>query len=586
MTLAGLSFTLRPSTAIAALSVAAMLAYALGTADPYGLRVLTIAGVYALNVVGYQFIFGHAGALSLAQGTFFGIGAYTTALLSLHVDLDFAATFPASIVAATLLALVVAVPVLRLETHYLALATLAISQLAILVATNWESLTGGANGLPSVPGITLFGHAFGRGLPTFTVVWVCVGIGVAVAAAILTRTRRLRFHLQRERPLAAAAIGLDRFGLRLAALLLSAAYGGAAGALYVHTNRVISPDALAFSILVLTLAMTVIGGRLSLAGALVAGLLLTLIPEWFRFLDRYYLLAYGAAMLAVVVFAPNGLAALADRIAPRAVRPVPVRPAEARADTEVQTAPTGSDAPALALSDLCKRFGGLVAVDIAQLRIPAGQICGLIGPNGSGKTTLLNLISGFERADSGSVSAFGADITRQPAHTRRRHGIARCFQQPMLLGGRSAIDNVAVALAGGGGTRAAHARAAHLLEQCGLRAESLKPTDALSFGHRRLVEVARALAGRPRLVLLDEPAAGLGEDDLGRLAELIRATRAVATTWVIVDHNFAFLASLADRLICLDAGTPIADDAPDAVLAHPAVRRAYFGVTTGVEATP
>ncbi|MEZ5669426.1 MAG: branched-chain amino acid ABC transporter permease [Alphaproteobacteria bacterium] len=234
---------LRPSTAIAMLAVAAMLAYALTGAGPYGLRVLTLAGVWALNVAGYQFIFGHAGALSLAQGTFFGIGAYASALASLHLGAEFALTMPLAVAAASLVAAAVAVPVLRLETHYLALATLGISQVALLVAVNWESATGGANGLPNVPGIVLFGVALGRGLPTFVAVWICVGAGLAIAGLVLSPWRRLRYALQRERPLAAAAVGIDRASLRFAALLLSAAFGGAAGALYVHTTRVISPDA-------------------------------------------------------------------------------------------------------------------------------------------------------------------------------------------------------------------------------------------------------------------------------------------------------------------------------------------------------
>ena len=553
--------SLRPSTLLAAMVLAAMAVYALTTAGPYGMRILTIGGIYALNVIGYQFIFGHAGALSLAQGTFFGLGAYTAALLGLHLDVGFLASFPAAILVPTAVALVIAIPVLRLETHYLALATLGISQVALLIATNWQAVTGGANGLPNVPGIVIFGHAFGRGMETFLAVWLLVGLGLVLAARILSANRRLTYQLQREKPLAAQAVGIDRDRLRLAALVLSAGYGGAAGALYVHTTRVISPDALAFSVLVLTLAMTVIGGRLSLAGAVIGGLLLTLIPEWFRFLDQYYLLATGTVMLAMVVFAPNGLSALADRLrpaAPAAPQPVTAPPGPA---------PVADDKPALSVAELIKRFGGVTAVDIAELIIPQGQVCGAIGPNGSGKTTLLNLVSGFVAADAGTVAAFGHDLTPLPAFRRAGCGVARCFQHALLLDDRTVFDNVASA------RDPAAARAA--IAVCGLDDLADRSCGALSFGRRRLVELARALAGSPRLVLLDEPAAGLSEDEQMQLAAIIAGRRDL--TWLVVDHNTGFLAQVADRLVCLDAGRVIADGTPEAALADPAVRTAVFG---------
>ncbi|MGF1627472.1 MAG: ATP-binding cassette domain-containing protein [Alphaproteobacteria bacterium] len=573
----GQALPLRPSTILAALCAAGVVAYALTGAGPYQLRVLTLAGVYGLNVIGYQLIFGHAGALSLAQATFFGLGAYATALLSRSLGLDFLLTFPAAILVAGVVALAIAIPVLRLETHYLALATLGVSQVALLVAINWQTVTGGANGLPDVPGIAAFGLALGRGLPTFLAVWACLGIGLMVAARMLSPQRRLRFELQRERPLAAAAVGIDRDRLRLVALLMSAGYGGAAGALYVHTTRVISPDALAFSILVLTLAMTVIGGRLSLAGAILGALLLTQIPEWFRFLDRYYLLAYGAAMLAMVVFAPNGLAALVDRAVPKRASgrgedrspPAPASP------PRPFPAPRDGEPLPLAIAYLCKAFGGVVAVDVARLEVPPGQVCGIFGPNGSGKTTLLNLVSGFERADRGTIVAFGRELGRLPAFRRAETGIARCFQQAMLLDDRPVLENVAVAVRGSD-LRAGRAAALPLLERCGLAALAEQPCRSLSFGQRRLVELARALAGRPRLVLLDEPAAGLADDDLARLGAVMAASRDV--TWLIVDHNTTFLAAVADRLVCLDRGAVIADGAPAAVLRDPAVVDAYFGI--------
>ncbi|MCZ6604010.1 MAG: branched-chain amino acid ABC transporter permease, partial [Alphaproteobacteria bacterium] len=269
----------------------------------YDQQLLAMAGVWALVVLGYQFSFGHAGALNLAQGAFFGVGAYTSAILARSYGLDFAVTLPAAVALSAALGVAVALPVLRLKSHYFALATLAVAQLAYLGAVNWQGLTGGANGLPGVPGLRVFGFGL-SGAGQLVLVWGLVA-AAALFAARLTRGRLgLAFTVSRETPLAAGTIGISVGRLRLAALGLGAAYAGAAGALQVHILRVVSPEVLHFSVLVTCLTMTVIGGRVSVAGGIAAALLLTHLPEWFRGFESYYLVANGGVLLAVVLFAP------------------------------------------------------------------------------------------------------------------------------------------------------------------------------------------------------------------------------------------------------------------------------------------
>jgi branched-chain amino acid transport system permease protein len=293
---------------------------------PYELRLLTVAGTYTLMVLGYQFIFGHAGALSLAQATFFGLGAYATGIAATTLGWDFLLTFPLSIALPTVLAAIVAAPVLRLESHYFALATLGVAQVVLLVAVNWTELTGGANGIPGVPGIVLFDTPVPRGWPLLFFVWSLVLLGALIAWIVLRGRWRLAFEVLRENPIAAASLGIDGARLRLSAFLASAAYAGAGGALYVHTLRVVSPEALGFPIMVACLAMTVIGGRIHILGAVLGALLLVHLPEWFRPLELYRNVAYGAALLLTIIVAPWGLVGTVARFLPRRVPRIASRP--------------------------------------------------------------------------------------------------------------------------------------------------------------------------------------------------------------------------------------------------------------------
>jgi branched-chain amino acid transport system permease protein len=554
------------------LGAAALLAYGM-TGSSYQLRLLTLSGIYALLVLGYQFIFGHAGALALTQGAFFGLGAYATGILGSQFNWTFVATFPLSIALPVALAALVALPVLRLESHYFALATLGVGQVLLLVAIQWESLTGGPNGLSGVPSVVLFDTVVQRG-PMTVLVWLIVGAG-AVLAWSITRGRTGRaLALMRDDALAAQAIGIDVGRLRFAMLLLSAGYGGAAGALYAHTLHVISTEVLEFSVMVVCLTMTVVGGRTRIAGAIVGAVLLVHLPEWLRGLDRYYLIAYGALLLAAIVIAPEGIVGtLARWRAHLWPEPMPVPPAAKPLPT-----PDPSDAR-LAVHGISKRFGGVQALDDVSLTIDPGTIVGLIGPNGSGKTTLVNVVTGLTPSDAGSVHLPDADLTDRPAHAIARAGIARTFQAAHLIDAMPALDAVAVAVRGAPWSTA-RARAMTLLDALGLAGVAMRPCGALAHGLKRRVEIARALALQPRLLLLDEPAAGLNPVEQQDLAARLGALARDGLGVLVIEHNMAFLMPLVSRVVCLDQGRVIADGTPDEIRANPRVIAAYLGTPT------
>lgn len=575
------------------LAVVALAVYALFVAGPYDLRILTLCGIYALLVLGFQFVFGHAGAVSLAQATFFGIGGYVTGIVATNFGFGFLVTFPLSIVGPVLLAVVVAVPVLKLEEHYFSLATLGIGLVVLLLAVQWSDITGGTNGLPGIPSIELAGFVLSDRRSVLYFVWGVVVVGCLISFQVTRGLYGQAFHLMREDRAAASSLGLNIAHLRFAAFILSAAYAGAAGALMAHIIHVVSPENLDLSLMVTCLTMTVIGGRTRIAGAILGAILIVYLREWFRVLENYYMIAYGTAALSVLILAPYGLVGALERLRLILFGRSEVQPPPPALPRSWHGAAASRDEQFLAVHDVTLGFGGVRALDGVTFTLREGEIVGLIGPNGSGKTTLLNVISGLYVCDQGRVTFRGHNITSAPAYVIARRGIARTFQHIHLVDELSALDNIAVARAGIDGAGllkaittfgpdsrldAARRIAMAAADRLGITDVVMEPCGRLPYGTRRRVEVARALATRPTLLLLDEPAAGLNEQEQLDLAERIQSFAADGITVVVVEHNLVFLAALAERMICLDRGKVIALGAPDAVRREPAVIEAYLGL--------
>ncbi|WP_339850563.1 branched-chain amino acid ABC transporter ATP-binding protein/permease [uncultured Nisaea sp.] len=536
----------------------ALALYALFFAGDYALHVLTRAGIYAVAAIGYQLIFGRLGALSLAQGCFFGLGAYAAGLGALELGLGFPLTLAAGILLPSLLAALIAIPVLRLASHYFALATLGIAQLALLAATNWTAVTGGANGLYGVPPIEVGAVSFGHGLPLTMLVWACVGFALYISHRMTAGQRGLAVETLREAPLAASALGIDGAGIRFRFFIASAAFGGLAGALQAHAVGVVSPDVLQFHVLVLILAMTVIGGRASPLGAVLGALLLVHLPEWFRGFADYYLVVYGAALLAAIIFLPRGLAGLFGTSKTPAAAPdkdMPPRP----------PAPLR-----LAVEEVSKRFGGVTALDGVSLTLAPGEILGLIGPNGSGKTTLVNLLSGIEKPDGGCVRLGDDDITGRPPEYIARAGLCRSFQHPQIAPDLTVLESVEAA-------RIEGESALTRLTEVGLANHVNERSGTLPPAALKHLEIARALATGASILALDEPAAGMNEVERSELSALLKRLADAGHGILLIDHAMDFLLPLADRVICLSAGQVVAEGTPADVARDPAAISAYFG---------
>ncbi|CAN5917348.1 branched-chain amino acid ABC transporter ATP-binding protein/permease [soil metagenome] len=483
---------------------------------PFGQRMVSLVGIYALMGLGYQLVFGQLGALNLAQGALFGLGAYAAALTAPVLG---ALALPVAILAAALPAAVVAGPALRLQSHYFALATLALASLVNLLAVHAEALTGGANGLSG------FALSLPRGPVLLAVVWTCLIAAVVAYAHVFGGPAGQTARLIREAPLVAATLGIDGARWRFAAFVVGAALAGLAGAFAAAVSGVVSPEATGFPLMVLCLTSVVLGGTRHPMGAVLGAALAVCLPELLRDLQGAWLLAYAVATLATVLWAPEGLGALIDRWR-GAGQPRPI----ATVLPEILSKVAGPQR--LALVDVVKRFGGVEALAGVSLAVERGEIVGLIGPNGSGKTTLLNVITGLERADSGSITLDGKRIERLPAHAIARAGIGRSFQTLALSGDTKAAD------------------------------------------------LARAVATGAAFLLLDEPAAGVGDRERQHLAVILGRLREAGRGVVIVDHDIELLSRACDRLVCFDRGRIIASGPPAEVRADPRVRASFLGLDT------
>jgi branched-chain amino acid transport system permease protein len=584
---------MRPAAAV--IGLCALAAWPLVMSSPYDLRLFTLAGVFAILVIGYQFIFGYVGELSLAQGAFFGLAAYVTGILAVKAGLGFPETFLLSIGTCVLLAALISIPVLRLASHYFALATLGIGQVLLLLAVDWQSLTGGAIGLSGVPLPKVFGFQIGRGWPLLLLVWAFV----LLAAAIACQTKRglygLACHMVRQNAVAARALAIDPDSLRFAMFLLSAALAGAAGALHAHTIRIVSPEGLDFKVMISCLTMAVIGGRTHIWGAVAGALLIVHLPEWLRGFEQSYILITSSILIVILIVAPGGIAGLTERLLPKRTRSTDTL--RRKPDDPLAAPPEGrallpSETPILSIQNVTKTFGGVHALNGVSFSLMRGSITAVIGPNGSGKTTLVNCITGIYQADSGKIVLGGDNVVGVSSNEIASRGVARTFQNLRLVEDMTVLDNVAVARFGAEGASLgkamltgrrdpmlARAReyAMLVLRRFGLDGLADTECGSLAHGTKRLVEIARAICLEPMVLLLDEPAAGLNESEQADLAEHLQVLAAKGLTLLIIEHNMEFLKTLATHMVCLDYGQLIASGRPNSIYQDERVIEAYIG---------
>jgi branched-chain amino acid transport system permease protein len=567
--------------AAALAAVAAVLSVPLSA---YSLNLLMQAATYAIAVLGLTIVLGYTGQINLAQAAFFGLGAYSVALGTTAFGLSFWVALAVGILIAAGAGAVLGLTSLRLGGHYLAMVTISFQTILTLVLTNWVAFTRGPDGVPNIRRPALLAESG-------PYLGLCIAALFAVAWFVwrLKATKLGRaMQAVRDNELAANVVGVDAYATKVAAFTLSAVLGGFGGALFAGGFTYVSPDQFSFAESVVFLTMVLLGGAAAPAGAVLGTGLLILLPEWLRFLRVIYLAVYGGAVILIMVFMPDGIWGYAmvlwRRLSPeRLVDPGFIAPLALTRETARE-----DGSVILSVRRLSKHFGGLKAVDEIDLTVRRNTVHALIGPNGSGKTTLLNVLNGIVRPTAGTIALDGVDITRLPPHRRAEQGLGRTFQNIRLFGGMSVLDNVMVGaerpnplpheprrVGRGAGGLERHALAA--LDFVGVAARAGARVGSLSYGHQRLVEIARALAGSPKLLLLDEPGAGLNHGEKEELARLLKRLKGHGLTILIIDHDVAMVEQVADHITVLNFGKRIADGTPSEVLRHPDVITAYLG---------
>ena len=545
---------------------------------------------------------GAAGQISLGHAAFLGMGSYGSALLMSRLGLPLPLSLLGGMLLGALAGWLLSFAAGRVREFYLAMMTLGFGMIFFEVLREWNSVTGGMTGLSGIPSptlktLTLFGWKVDSADYFRIVLLVTAGVTWMLHNLLSSPYGRAYFAIQASE-VAAGSIGIHRVGTKRQAYVASAALAALAGGFYAHLVGYLGPDGFGLSRSIEALVMAVVGGLGSLAGPVLGALLFTYLPEKLQVFAEWQYVIYGLILTLTFVLLPNGLAGL---LLPRRryVRSAALARAQGVPPVHLATETVDAGVPRLRAANITKSFQGLRALDGVSIDISAGRIVGLVGPNGSGKSTLVNVISGVYRPDAGAVSFDGQDITGLPDHEVALRGVLRTFQDPRLVPSFTVRENVLLGLH----RRYRQGLASAMLGLPGAIAEDafmLKEVDAalelaglqrladaivrdLPYGDQRMTELARVLVTGAKVVMLDEPAAGLSEVELANLGRVLKDLKARGIAVVLIEHHMEFLEELVDDVVVLDAGRCIYQGTMQGMYRDPSVVEAYLGKPAGAK---
>lgn len=575
-----------------------------GTA--YDSQVLVNALINVMLVISLFLIFGMSGQISIGHAAFFGLGAYTAGYFATSLGIGFPWTLLAGLLAGGLAGCLL-IPLSRLEVHYFVMTTLGLGLVLYHLFGTTASLTGGWTGMGGIPGFgDVFGFHLSGTMATATIVYVLLfGQYMATRTLVLNRPGRI-FRSIRDDALAASSLGIKVTAAKAEASVIGCGFAGLAGALSAHVNGFLSPESYGLMPSTLLVLAVVLGGTGSLLGAVIAGLGMPYVNEWLSGWADISPVIFGALIVLIMAFAPTGLAGLIStglqRVTGGAREPENGHLVAGHGSSVDHTTRLRDllrldgdhSPPTVTAKGVSKRFGGVIAVQEVDIELLPHEIHGIIGPNGAGKSSLYNILTGVTPADSGSVYIGQDDVTKMDVQSHAARGLIRTFQNGRLFDTMTVFENVLAAVGPNPAlsslemllrprlsfSHEARAKeiARHVVSFMDLDALAHLTVTSLAYGQRRLVEIARALAANPRVLLLDEPAAGLSPTDRQTLVNvLIRMRDDFGITIAIVEHDLDVIGAVCDRVTVLHEGRNIATETPKLVLADPDVRAAYMG---------
>ena len=563
-------------------------------------QILSFALVSILFTQSIYILTGMTGQISLGHAAFFGVGAYGTAILTKTLGLSLLLSIPLAGVMASLVAFILSYPAGRVKVVYLAMMTLGFGQIFLEVAREWTSLTGGVMGLSGVPSASL-GTLVILGAKLTTVDYFR-GLLLITAGAIFfvrnfsqSRLGRSLF-LVHNSELAAGSVGVERGRTKQLAYALSGLFAGFAGAFYAHLVGYLGPDSFTITRSIEVLVIAIVGGLWSIGGQIISAIFFTLLPEQLQVFTQYQFIVYGLILTFTLILLRHGVGGLIFS-RPRFIR-THLRALAQRQRISSEFLRSNVNSTRISVQDVTMKFGGLVAVDNVSIDIPAHRITALVGPNGSGKSTLVNLISGVFPPTAGRVFLNDADVTGRSDVAMAKLGIIRTFQDPRLVPHFTVRENILLGahakmtyswFEAGFSLPRANRQERLALQQCDSIIELLEiaevadqAVESLPYGYRRMTEIGRALMAGPKVILLDEPAAGLSDLEMSRLAEVLKNLKSFGITILLIEHHMDFLTDLVDEVVVLDSGSILFRGSMLEMRKDAGVIAAYLGVE-GVE---
>ena len=573
-----------------------------------GNRTLVInIGIAIIMATSLNLTTGFLGELALGHAGFMAIGAYAAALFTKNMPMDLAYSMPLGLIIGGLVAavfgLLIGIPALRLKGDYLAIITLGFGEIIRVIINNLP-FTGGAMGLLGIKRVTNFDYVY-----VFTVL-------IIACLFTLARSRHGRAILSiRENEVAAESTGIPTTYYKIFAFTLAAFFAGIAGGLYAHQIGSLTPAKFNFNSSIEYLVMVVLGGMGSITGSIIAASVLTLLPNLLRFLSEWRMLIYSILLIVMMLFRPKGLlgtaefslVAIWDRCA-KFMRNTQVRLSKHFSKNqkpaimpEVPKYDYGNfNLPVMETKNLGIRFGGLQAAQGVEIKLYDNEIVGLIGPNGAGKTTVFNMLTGVYRPTEGDIVLLGKSLVGKSTHAITANGIARTFQNIRLFKSMTVLENIKVAFQ----TRMSYTvmqgilrtpkfareeqgielRARELLSVFDMEDVAETRADSLPYGQQRKLEICRALASNPKVLLLDEPAAGMNPSETEELMKTIQIIRErFSVTILLIEHDMKLVMGICERLYVLNYGKVICEGLPKDVSKNEEVIAAYLGTPTTKE---